>query len=173
MQRSFVISLVAAVLLASTSCSLGAHSSVTGSVGDSCLVATWTMQDETSNSGYSYANVPVRVHGLAGTRLTITAAGDEKETFDGSQPLVGTLADGRELEITIGGSFDYRIRGGAGKYTETGAKVELPTSATVAGQPVPNYTSFYEPGAGTYTCGSGTLTMTTSDENQTATWSKG
>jgi hypothetical protein len=144
----------------------------TSNVGDSCLVGTWTLVEETNQHGYSLSETPVAVSGLAGSKLTITSRGDEKEVFDGSHPLEGTLADGRTLAIKIGGSFDFHIHGDGHKYAETGQKVQLPTSATVDGQPV-QYHSSYSPGSGTYQCSSSSLTITTSDGNQTDTWSKG
>ncbi len=163
--------------LALAGCTLpGAASAVSSAspsaVGDQCLVGTWTLVQESNGHGYSFNNAPVAVSGLAGSTLTITQAGDEKEVFDGSQPLTGTLPDGRKLAITIGGSIDFHIRGDGRKYTETGAKTVLPTSATLDGRPA-NYQSSYSPGTGTYQCSSSSLTMTTSDQNQTEEWSKG
>jgi hypothetical protein len=164
---------VLALLAAISGCSIGAHSSSPPpAVGDACLVGTWTLQSEQNKSGYSFNSESLAVAGLAGATLTITSAGEEKENFDSSQPLEGTLADGRRLRITIRGSFDFHIKAGGGKYTETGSATDLPTTATVDGQPV-NYHSSYAPGHGTYTCAGGSLTMTTGDGNQTDLWSKG
>ena len=162
------------ISLALAGCTLpGAVSSASPpAVGDRCLVGTWTLVEETNRHGYSFNTVPLPVSGLAGSTLTITSAGEEKEVFDGSQPLVGTLSDGRKLVITIGGSTAFHIRGDGHKYTESGAKTDLPTTATLDGQPA-SYHSSYSPGTGTYQCSSSSLTLTTSDENQTDEWSKG
>lgn len=160
------------LLLVMTACAVGQSSSATAAVGDPCLVGSWTMVDEKNSSGYTFANAPVAVEGLRGTRLTISSAGDEREDFTDSAPLVGMLTDGRALAITIRGSFDFRIVARGGTYTETGTETALPTTASVAGIPITDYHSDYTPGAGTYSCSSTSLTMTTNDAVQTATWSK-
>ena len=160
------------LLLLLSGCTLGGHSSSPPAVGDACIVGTWTLSSEQNVSGYTWNTAPVSVSGLAGAQLTITAAGDEKQVFDGSQPLEGTTAGGSVLRITIRGAFDFRIKADAGKYTETGAKVQLPTTATLNGQPV-DYHSAYEPGRGTYTCSGGNLTMVTAGGVQTDQWTKG
>ncbi len=130
------------------------------------------MIDETNHHGYSFNNVPVAVQGFAGAKLTITASGDEREQFGGSAPLTGTLGDGSQLVITVGGTSDFQIHASGGKYTETGKETQLPTSATVAGRPV-NYHSSNLPGKGSYECSKSSLTMTTGDGNQVDSWSKG
>jgi hypothetical protein len=173
MRRSASFGLIAAAVLVTAGCSLGSHSTTSAGVGDSCLVSDWVLADESNSTGYTYAGVPVAVDGLAGTKLTISSAGEEKEDFDGSRPLVGTLADGRVLSITIGGSIDFHIHASAGTFAETGTKTNLPTEATVDGSAVSGYQSFYEPAQGTYKCTAESLTMTTSDNVQTTTWSKG
>jgi hypothetical protein len=169
---------LAAILVAAgallSGCVMPGHSAaaVNTSVGDSCLVGTWTLVDETNQHGYSYSNNPVSVSGLAGSILTITSSGVEMEVFDGSQPLIGTTADGRQLAITIRGSFKFHIHGDGQKYAEAGQTVQLPTNATLDGQPT-RYHSSYAPGNGTYVCSSSSLTLTTSGGNQTDKWTKG
>lgn len=161
-----------ALVVSLSACSLGGHSSSPPAVGDTCVVGTWTLASEQNVSGYTWKSAPVSVSGLAGAKLTITSAGDEKEVFDASEPLQGTVADGSILRITIRGSYDFRIKAVAGKYTETGTATQLPTTATLSGAPV-NYHSSYEPGNGTYTCSGGSLTMVTAGEVQTDLWTKG
>jgi hypothetical protein len=169
--RPFAISV--AFLLCAAGCSLGMPGSgAPPAIGDSCVVGRWILTQETNTSGYAYAGTPVAVSGLAGAQLTLTSAGDEKVNFDGSEPLVGTLASGLRLSITLGGSFDYKIHTASGQYQETGAVVQVPTTATAGGAPVTDYHSSNSPGSGTYTCSSGGLTMTTKGGNQTDSWSK-
>ncbi len=141
-------------------------------IGDSCLVGSWVLQHEENRSGYTYNNAPVPVTGLAGARLTLGADGVEKEVFDGSGPLVGTVADGRVLSITIGGSTTYNIHADGHQYTETGTETSLPTVATVGGAGVADYQSHYSPGTGSYQCSKQSLTMTGSTGVQTDTWSR-
>lgn len=159
-------------MLGSTACSFGRQSSTAPPIGDSCVVGSWVLSEETNHSGYAYAGVPVAVSGLAGAKLTLTTSGDEKESFDNSAPLIGTLANGLALSITIRGSIDYRIHAASGKYQETGTVVQLPTTAIAGGAPVTDYHSSYSPGRGTYSCAAGRLTITTEDGNQTDVWSK-
>jgi hypothetical protein len=156
----------------SPACALGAQSSSPPPIGDSCIVGTWTLIDESNTSGYKYRNVPVSVTGLGGAKLTLSADGHEAENFAGSEPLIGTLADGRELSISIGGSFVFRIHAHADSYTETGNVTPLPTIATVDGRSVPDYHSSYAPGSGTYSCSRQSLTMATSTGVQTDHWSR-
>jgi len=163
-----------ALVLCAAGCSIGKPgSSAPPAIGDACVVGTWILTLETNTSGYTYAGTPVAVSGLAGAQLTLTSAGDEKVKFDGSEPLVGTLANGLRLSITLGGSFDYKIHAASGQYQETGAVVKLPTTATAGGAPVTDYHSSYSPGSGAYTCSSSGLSMTTKGGNQTDNWSKG
>jgi hypothetical protein len=165
--------LTAASVIAFGGCTLPGSAAAATTVGDTCLVGKWTLINETNQRGYSFSNVPVMVQGFAGATLTITSAGDEKEVFQGSAPLVGTLGDNRQLVITVGGSADFQIQASGGKYSETGKVTQLPTNATVAGQTVTNYHSSDSPGNGTYECTGSTLTITTSGGNQTDYWSKG
>jgi len=169
--RLFAVATVLVVIAGA--CSFGKQTSNPPAIGDSCVVGSWVLTEETNESGYTYAGVPLAVSGLAGATLAITSSGDEKQSFEKSQPLVGTLPSGLELRITIRGSIDYKIHASAGKYAETGTVVQLPTTATAGGAPVTNYHSSYSPGSGTYSCASGNLTLTTSGGNQVDTWSKG
>ena len=162
-----------ALVLAASACSLGRPTSSAPAIGDSCVVGSWVLSEETNQSGYTYAGAPVAVSGMGGATLTLTASGDEKESFDNSAPLIGTLANGLRLAITIRGSIDYKIHAASGKYQETGAVVQLPTTASAGGAPVTDYHSSYSPGRGTYACGGGRLTITTETGNQTDVWSKG
>jgi len=168
-----LIAVAAVLLLGSTACSVGSHSSTAAAIGDSCVVGSWILTEQTNPSGYTYAGVPVAVSGMAGAKLSLTAAGEEKETFDGSAPLVGTLANGLRLAITIRGAVIYQIHAASGKYQETGEVVQLPTTATVGGAPVPDYHSSYSPSSGSYACAAGRLTITTESGNQTDVWSNG
>jgi len=168
-----LIAAAVALMIGSTACSLGRQSSSAPAIGDSCLVGSWVLTEQTNKSGYTYAGVPVAVSGMAGAKLALTAAGEEKETFDGSAPLVGTLANGLRLAITIRGAIIYKIHAASGKYQETGDVVQLPTTATAGGAAVADYHSSYSPGRGTYSCTEGGLTITTEGGNQTDVWSKG
>jgi hypothetical protein len=168
-----LIAAAVALILGSTACGFGRQSSSAPTIGDSCVVGSWVLTEQTNQSGYTYAGVPVAVAGLAGATLTLTASGEEKESFDGSAPLVGTLSNGVRLAITIRGSIDYKIHAASGKYQETGAVVQLPTTATAGGAAVADYHSSYSPGRGTYSCAGGGLTITTEGGNQTDVWSKG
>ncbi len=165
--------IAAALVVASAACTLGSHASAAPPIGDSCLVGSWVLTEQTNQSGYTYANVPVIVSGLSGATLKMTAAGEEIESFDGSEPLVGTLSNGLQLAITIRGSIDYKIHAASGRYEETGTVVNLPTTATAGGAPVTDYHSSYSPGRGTYSCAGARLTLTTEGETQTDVWSKG
>ncbi len=167
------ISVGLALIIGLAACSLGGQSSTAPQIGDSCLIGSWLLARETNQSGYTYAGVPVAVDGLAGAQLSLTAGGEEKETFDGSAPLVGTLANGLQLSITIRGALIFQIHAASGKYQETGSVVQMPTTATAGGVPVANYRSSYSPGRGTYSCGGGRLTITTEGGNQTDVWTKG
>jgi hypothetical protein len=139
-------------------------------IGDTCLVGTWTLDDEENTTGYTLDNVPVSVSGLKGASLRFSSSGEEAGSFDGSGPLLGS-AGGRALSIQIAGSFAFQIHADKGHYTETGARTDLPTSATLDGAPI-SYHSAYAPGSGTYTCSSSHLTMVTSDSVQTTNWSR-
>ena len=136
------------------------------------MVGSWVLVDETNISGYTFNGAPVEVHGLAGTTLTIAPSGDEKLDFGGSKPLVGTLADGRLLSISIGGSIDLNVHAQGGEFVESGSSANLPTTATVNGDPITDYHSSYGPGRGTYSCTSSSLVMTTDGVMQTMTWSR-
>jgi hypothetical protein len=166
-----VISVAAALVLWSA-CSFGRQASTAPAIGDSCVVGSWVLTEQTNQSGYTYAGAQVSVSGLAGATLTLTASGEEKESFDGSAPLIGTLSNDLRLAITIRGSIDYRIHAASGKYQETGDVVQLPTTATAGGAPVTDYHSSYSPSRGTYSCARGRLTFTTEDGNQADLWSK-
>ena len=139
-------------------------------VGDACLVGRWTLEHEVNQSGWTYSNVPVEVSGLAGAQLTIAAGGTESESFAGSEPLSGTLADGRVLSITLGGSFTFHLRADGHRYEETGTETVLPVTATLSGVPIPGYHGAYAPGMGTYACSQRSLTTTTGGNVQTDTW---
>ncbi len=169
--RNITVGLALVVVL--TACSLGGQSSTPPQIGDSCVIGSWLLTKETNQSGYTYAGVPVAVGGLAGAQLSLTAGGEEKETFEGSAPLLGMLASGLQLSITIRGALIFQIHAASGKYQETGSVVQLPTTATAGGVPVADYHSSYSPGRGTYSCGGGRLTITTEGGNQTDVWTKG
>ena len=164
--------LVAACLAATQACLLGSpkHAASSAAIGDTCLVGAWTLQQEENESGYTLENVPVAVKGLGGAILTFNSSGEEKETFDGSGPLIGRTGQG-ELAINISGAFLFQIHADKGKYTETGSRTQLPTTATLNGAPI-TYQSSYSPGSGTYECSASSLTMVTNDSVQTANWSR-
>lgn len=153
-------------------CSLSPPVSASHTIGDSCLVGSWTLDNEVNRSGWSYANTPLSVSGLHGARLTLGADGTENEVFAESNSLVGTLSDGRVLSITIRGSFTFRLHADGHRYVETGKVTVLPVTATLDGAPVSDYHGSYTPGGGTYACSQRTLTTTTSSAVQTDTWSR-
>lgn len=141
-------------------------------IGDACLIGKWTLEHEVNLSGWSYSSIPISVTGLAGARLTLGADGTETESFAGSEPLVGTLADGRVLSITLGGSFTFHLQADGGKYTETGTDTALPVTATLSGVAISDYHGSYQPGTGTYQCSQQNLTTMTSSGVQTDSWSR-
>ena len=141
-------------------------------IGDTCLVGSWTLAHEENRSGYAYAGTPVSVNGLHGARLTLATNGTKTETFAESDPLVGTIADGRELSITIRGTYSFHVHFDGHQFVETGTKTPLPTTATVGGVPIPDYQSSYTPGRGTYVCSPGNLTTTETSGIQTDSWSR-
>ena len=141
-------------------------------IGDTCLAGLWTLQQSVNTSGYSFNNVPLRVAGLRGATLAIGLDGASTEDFAHSGPLFGTTADGGKLAITIRGTFAFTIKGTGHIYVETGAKTELPTTATFNGKPA-TYHSSYSPASGTYSCTSSSLTTISDNEVQTDSWSKG
>lgn len=136
------------------------------------MVGSWTLQHEENRSGYSYAGVPVPVTGLQGATLVIDAGGSETVQFEASRPLVGTVTGGRVLSITIRGSAVFHIHADGHNYTETGSNTDLPTAATLDGNPVTDYHSSYAPGNGTYSCSSSSLMVTTASSVQTDTWTR-
>ena len=139
-------------------------------IGDSCLVGSWSLDHEVNRSGWSYSNIPVAVSGLAGARLTLGADGTETELFTGSEPLSGTLADGRVLSITLGGSFTFHFHADGRQYVETGSETALPVTATLNGVAIAGYHGSYTPGSGTYTCSQRNLTTTTGSGVQIDSW---
>jgi hypothetical protein len=153
-------------------CSLSPPASASQTIGDACLVGSWSLDNEVNRSGWSYANTPLSVSGLHGARLTLGADGTEKELFAESNPLVGTLADGRVLSITIRGSFAFRLHADGHRYVETGKVTVVPVTANLDGVPVSDYHGSYSPGTGTYACSQRTLTTTTGSGVQTDTWSR-
>ena len=169
MRRLVLLLMIAACAVVSSGCSLKGPSS-SPAIGDACLVGNWHLDHETNKSGWSYANTPVAVAGLAGARLTVGADGAETESFAGSEPLVGALADGRVLSITLDGSFKFHLHADGHEYVETGTITTLPVSATLGGVPIPGYHGSYTPATGTYTCSQRTLTTTTSSGIQTDSW---
>lgn len=124
-----------------------------------------------NTSGYTLNNAPVSVSGLGGAVVKFSSDGKEAESLDGSSPLVGEVS-GRQLSINIGGSFTFRIHADNGKYTETGVKRQLPTTATLDGVPI-TYSSAYAPGSGSYDCSTSKLVMVTNDSVQTTTLLRG
>jgi hypothetical protein len=153
-------------------CTLSPPAAASHAIGDACLVGSWSLDNELNRSGWSYANTPLSVSGLHGARLTLGADGTENEVFAESNPLVGTLADGRVLSITIRGSFTFRLHADGHKYVETGKVTVLPVTANLDGVPVAGYHGSYSPGTGTYACSQRALTTTTSSGVQTDTWSR-
>jgi len=167
--RQFVfILLIGTCALLSSACSVNRQSSPPA-VGDACLVGNWSLDQEVSPSGWLYANTPVSVAGLRGARLTLGADGTETEAFAGSSPLVGALADGRVLSITIRGSFTFHLHSDGNQYVESGAVTTMSVAATINGAVIPDYHGSYSPGTGTYSCSQRTLTTTTRPDLQTDT----
>jgi hypothetical protein len=174
MPRLVVVVLLAACLAATCGCVIPgsrARAAQSPAIGDTCLVGTWTLQQSVNTNGYTYINAPLRVVGLRGATMTFAVDGTGSEDFAESEPLAGTAADGGKLAITIRGTWTLSIKGTQGHYVETGAKTDLPTTATFNGKQV-DYHSSYSPGNGTYSCSSSSLTMTTDDQVQTDSWSK-
>jgi hypothetical protein len=165
------LALLSVVLLGTAACALG-QSSSKPALGDACMVGGWTLQHEENRSGYAYASEPVAVAGLQGARLVLDAGGTETIQFDASQPLVGTLSNGRVLSITIRGSAAFKIHADGHNYTETGSQTVLPTTATLDGAPISDYHSSYAAGRGTYSCSPSSLTVTTASNVQTDTWTR-
>jgi hypothetical protein len=112
------------------------------------------------------------VSGLHGAKLTLGTDGTETESFAGSDPLVGTIADGRVLSISVGGSFTFHIHAEARQFVETGTKTPVPVKATLSGVPISGYAGYYVPGTGTYSCSQANLTTTTKSGVQTDNWSR-
>lgn len=161
--------MIATCAAVSAGCNLRGTSTVPA-IGDACLIGSWSLEHEVNESGWSYSNVPVAVSGLGGARLTLEADGTETESFAGSQPLVGTLADGRVLSITLGGSFTFHLHADGRRYVEAGTDTALPVTATLSGVPIPGYHGSYTPGMGTYECSQRNLTTTTGSGVQTDGW---
>lgn len=159
------------ILTLGSACSLFASKPALPAVGDSCLVGTWTEVNEANSSGYTWLGVPLPVSGLAGAELRIQSDGTETLVFDGSAPLVGITRAGQRLAIFVRGSVKYRIHGDGKKYVESGAVAQMPTTATLDGQPV-SYHSAQTPGPGTYSCAKASLTMTTEGGVQTDSWTR-
>ena len=172
MRRWSTCLLVVACLAAAPACLLGGpkNAAATATIGDRCLVGTWTLEKETNTSGYKLNNEPVAVKGAGGATVKFASSGAESGSFDGSDPLIGDY-QGHQLSILISGSYEFTIHAGEGKYAEKGTKTQLPTTATVDGQPI-TYHSSYEPSNGTYECSSTQLTTTTEDGVQTNVWSR-
>jgi hypothetical protein len=165
------VKLAALLVVALTAaCTLG-HASSTSSVGDQCMVGTWTEVDEVNVSAYSINNESLSVAGFKGSGLTISSDGAESLSFDSSEPLIGTTKAGARLVITIRGKATFHIRGDGHMYSETGSKVTLATEATLNGKPV-SYQSSYAPGHGTYTCDAHSLVTVSAGGVQTDTWSR-
>jgi hypothetical protein len=172
MRMPTLVPAIALLLAVATGCG-GTQAAALSSVGDSCLVGSWTLQHQENKSSYSYSGVPLSVTGLGGAKLTIKSDGTRNEVFDGSSPLVGTTAGGQHLVITITGSVSFKVHGDGHKYVETGSRRQLPTIATIDGVPVSGYQSSYAPAQGTYQCAGPSLTTTTTSGLQIETWSKG
>jgi hypothetical protein len=164
--------LIAVCAAVSAGCNLRG-TSTSPAIGDACLIGSWRLDHEVNQSGWSYANVPVSVSGLDGARVTLGADGTETESFAGSKPLVGTLADGRVLSISLGGSFTFHLHTDGHRYVESGTDTPLPVTATLGGVPIPGYHGSYTPGTGTYECSQRNLTTTTSSGVQTDSWVRG
>jgi hypothetical protein len=169
--RLTLVLLIGTCAAMSGACTLG-RASASPAIGDTCLIGSWTLDREVNVSGWSYSNIPVSVTGLAGARLTLAADGTETESFARSEPLVGTLADGRVLSITLGGSFTFHLHADGRQYVETGTDTALPVTATLSGVAISDYHGSYQPGTGTYKCSQQNLTTTTSSGVQTDGWSR-
>jgi len=169
MRPAILLLMIAACAAASAGCNLGG-TSAGPAIGDACLVGSWSLDHEVNQSGWSYSNVPVAVSGLGGAHLRLGADGTETESFAGSQPLVGTLADGRVLSISLGGSYTFHLHADGHRYVESGTDTPLPVEATLSGVAIPGYRGSYTPGTGTYVCSQRNLTTTTSPDVQTDTW---
>jgi len=169
--RLLVFLLLVGACASLTGCGLSRPASAPA-IGDACLAGTWSLDNEVNRSGWSYMNTPVSVSGLRGERLTFGADGTETGVFAGSSPLVGALADGRLLSITIRGSYSFHLHADGHKYVETGTVTVLPVTAKVGDVPVADYHGSYSPGTGTYTCSQKTLTTTTGSGVQTDSWSR-
>lgn len=127
--------------------------------------------EEDNSSGYTWLGFPLPVSGLAGAQLKIQSDGTETLLFDGSRPLVGITRAGQQLAILLRGSVKFHVDGDGKNYTESGAVAQMPTTATLDGQPV-SYHSAQTPGPGTYTCSRTAMTMTTEGGVQTDTWTR-
>ena len=153
-------------------CTLGNPATTAPAIGDTCLVGTWLLDRDVNTRGYSVNNVPLEVAGLQGAKMTFTSDGKGVEDFGGSDPLLGTTADGHHLSITLRGTWPFHIHADGHRYVETSPKTPLQTTATVDGQSI-EYSSYYTPASGTYTCAKSALTMTTDSGVQTDQWSRG
>lgn len=100
------------------------------------------------------------------------ADGTEAESFAGSEPLVGTIADGRVLSIDLGGSFTFHLHANGGRYVETGTVTVLPVTATLDSESISDYHGSYSPATGIYACSKQNLTMTTTSGVQTDSWTR-
>jgi len=169
MRQSILLLMIATCALVSAGCNLRG-TSTSPAIGDACLVGSWTLDHEVNRSGWSYSNLPVAVSGLHGAQVSLAADGTETESFAESQPLVGALADGRVLSITLGGSFTFHLHADGRQYVETGTDTALPVTATLSGVPIPGYHGSYDPGTGSYECSQRNLTTTTSSGVQTDSW---
>jgi hypothetical protein len=166
------VTLVAALVLLAQACTLGhPTASAPPPIGDACLVGTWTLDQDVNTTGYTFNNVQIEVSGLEGATMTFTSDGAGVEDFTRSQSLTGTTADGHQLSITLRGKWPFHIHADGHKYVETGPKTPLPTSATLDGLAV-DYSSYYSPASGTYTCSKRNLVMV-DPQVQTDTFSKG
>ena len=171
MKRTIFLLLIGTLASLAGGCTRGGPPP-TPAIGDTCLVGNWRLDHEVNRSGWSYVNTPVSVSGLHGAKMAIGADGTETQVFAGSEPLVGTMADGRVLSIAIGGSFTFQLHADGHQYVESGTVTAVPVTATVGGSPVTDYHGSYSPGTGTYECSQGALTITTNSGVQTDTWTR-
>ena len=79
---------------------VGRQSLANQSVGDSCLVGTWTLQREQGH--YSTNNIIVTISGLSGTKLTIIGTGAATYDYGASAPETGRNGTQHESAVLRG-----------------------------------------------------------------------
>jgi hypothetical protein len=74
-------------------------------IGDNCLIGTWTVSNETDIT--TIGTSVVTLSGLAGAKMTITAAGGAIFDYTGSQPMAGAY-NGQNLTETYAGTMNFQ-----------------------------------------------------------------